>query len=131
MGTINGIGTMFYGQSRRDPDHSYITTEWFVIFYIPLFPLRSYRVHGESRELRQTTMFGVQDSKSHELQRIPLCWSQIKPILFRLWGCAVALATSIYVAATSANQTVVWISVFVGAAAAAIALGVVRHHEPL
>lgn len=42
--TINGVGTHFYGSRDEGPDGSYITTEWLVVIYIPLLPLRSMRV---------------------------------------------------------------------------------------
>ena len=44
--TLNGIGTTFYGERDLRADHSYITTEWIVIFYIPIIPIRSFRVKG-------------------------------------------------------------------------------------
>lgn len=43
MSTLNGIGTKYYGQ-RMLPDGTYITTKWFVMLYVPLFPLGSIRV---------------------------------------------------------------------------------------
>jgi hypothetical protein len=45
--TINGIGTRYYG--RRAAGHgTYIATKWIVLFYLPLIPLRSYRIFGET-----------------------------------------------------------------------------------
>jgi hypothetical protein len=46
--SINGVGWKFYGQRDFGPDGSFITTEWFIVFHIPIFPLRSYRAisHG-------------------------------------------------------------------------------------
>jgi hypothetical protein len=40
----NGIGTGYIGQSEHRPDGSYITSEWFTILYIPIFPLRCCRI---------------------------------------------------------------------------------------
>ena len=42
--TFNGIGTTLYGKREFRPDGSYITTEWFVGIYIPLWPLESMRI---------------------------------------------------------------------------------------
>jgi hypothetical protein len=42
--TFNGCGTSYYGQRDRAEDGSYITTEWVTFVYIPLLPIRSYRV---------------------------------------------------------------------------------------
>ena len=42
--TFHGIGTMRYGERDFRADGSYIVTEWFVMAYFPVFPLRSKRV---------------------------------------------------------------------------------------
>jgi hypothetical protein len=42
--TFNGIGTTFYGQSRFARDGSFVTTKWFVLGFVPLFPMSSMRV---------------------------------------------------------------------------------------
>lgn len=42
--TLNGIGTTLYGKRDFWPDGSYVTTEWFVVSWIPVFPIRSQRV---------------------------------------------------------------------------------------
>jgi len=45
LSTVNGIGFKLYG--RSDFDHetsSYLSTYYFVFFFIPLFPIRRYRV---------------------------------------------------------------------------------------
>src|SRR5208283_3737252 len=43
--TINGVGTTFVG--RRDYDrqtNTYVTNHWFVILFLPIIPIASYRV---------------------------------------------------------------------------------------
>ncbi|HLG99278.1 MAG TPA: hypothetical protein VKX49_23405 [Bryobacteraceae bacterium] len=42
--TFNGFGTKLYGKRRPAPDGSFLTTKWVVFFWIPLIPLKSYRV---------------------------------------------------------------------------------------
>lgn len=42
--TLQGIGTTFIGKRDFRSDDSYVTTEWIVIFYIPIVPIRSMRV---------------------------------------------------------------------------------------
>jgi len=42
--TFYGTGTMLIGERDYAADGSYLTTEWFVIFCLPLLPLRSLRV---------------------------------------------------------------------------------------
>ena len=44
-----GCGTALYGERDYHADRSYITTEWVVVFKIPLFPLRSLRVRHQTR----------------------------------------------------------------------------------
>ncbi len=41
---INGVGTRFYGQCDWRRDGSFQTTEWFVLMYVPVMPLKSLRV---------------------------------------------------------------------------------------
>jgi hypothetical protein len=43
--TVNGIGTGFYGSRDADrPTGSYVKTQCFCIFFIPIFAIKSYRV---------------------------------------------------------------------------------------
>ncbi|MFE2144710.1 hypothetical protein ACFXA3_23735 [Streptomyces sp. NPDC059456] len=44
MSTWNGIGTKYLGFSRKRVDGSHHATEWFVISYMPVVPLRRYRM---------------------------------------------------------------------------------------
>ncbi len=44
MHTINGIGTMLYGHYQPNADGIYIATLWFVVLFIPIFPLGAYVV---------------------------------------------------------------------------------------
>ncbi|MFA6554277.1 MAG: hypothetical protein WCS89_02100 [Candidatus Paceibacterota bacterium] len=44
MSSFNGIGTIYYGASNKKPDGSYVATEWFIIFFLPIIPLDSYRL---------------------------------------------------------------------------------------
>jgi hypothetical protein len=40
----NGFGTSYYGKRDFRSDGSWLTTKWFVIFWIPIFPIRSLRI---------------------------------------------------------------------------------------
>jgi hypothetical protein len=45
MGLVfHGIGTAVYGERDYWPDGSYVTTEWFVIAWMPIIPLYSKRI---------------------------------------------------------------------------------------
>jgi hypothetical protein len=42
--SFNGFGTTYYGARDFWPDGSYITTEWVVMLFFPIIPIRSLRV---------------------------------------------------------------------------------------
>lgn len=42
--SFNGLGTELYGKRDFAPDSSFITTKFLVVFWIPIWPLCSYRV---------------------------------------------------------------------------------------
>jgi hypothetical protein len=42
--TFHGIGTKTYGERDHWPDGSFVTTEWFVVAYLPISPSVSMRV---------------------------------------------------------------------------------------
>ena len=45
MRTFNGVGTKLYGRRDLDPaTGSYVATLYFVFLFVPLFPIRAYRV---------------------------------------------------------------------------------------
>jgi hypothetical protein len=39
-----GFGTKFFGATDRHEDGSFVTTEWVIVFSVPVVPLRSLRV---------------------------------------------------------------------------------------
>lgn len=43
-GSFNGIGTTYYGECDYRADGSYVTTEWFIVAFFPVFPIASHRV---------------------------------------------------------------------------------------
>lgn len=47
---LHGMGSTLIGRSEPHADGSYVTTEWFTIIYVPIFPVCRYRVteHFES-----------------------------------------------------------------------------------
>jgi hypothetical protein len=83
MTTINGFGTMLYGERSRKPDGTYVATLYLVFVFIPFLPLNSYLV----RRLEQGWAFAA---------RVPLSafcfwWRRLAltmPILLAagLWG---------------------------------------------
>jgi len=75
MSTINGCGTKILGDFEYFDDGSYMSIKWFVIFYIPLFPIEAYRVYHEEDNL-QSTIFVTSTSK-YNVQRIPMKWKYV------------------------------------------------------
>lgn len=72
--TINGIGTTFYGQRDFRADGSYVTTEWFVILYLPVVPIKSLRI----AETNDRTNAVIYSSESyHVLGQVPLSAIQV------------------------------------------------------
>ncbi len=52
LATFNGIGFTLYGERDREMDGSYITTWCFVVLFVPLLPLRAYRVERSGNHYR-------------------------------------------------------------------------------
>jgi hypothetical protein len=42
--SVNGCGTAIYGKRDFEADGSFVTTKWVVVFFIPVWPLKSVRV---------------------------------------------------------------------------------------
>jgi hypothetical protein len=73
---FNGCGTRFYGERERAEDGSYITTEWITFVYLPLLPIRSFRV----LPVGKGTNILVHSSQSYQTMRVPLCWEQVRNV---------------------------------------------------
>src|SRR5579863_7987006 len=75
VGTVNGVGTAYYGYRDEQPDGSYITTEFAVFFDIPLWPIRSLRVRPVgSRRVVRRGIFAREKftSQSYDVAHVPL-----------------------------------------------------------
>jgi hypothetical protein len=111
--TFNGIGTTFYGKRAFEPDDSFVTTKWFVIGFVPIFPMGSLRV----RELETTGVpFLSRTTGFDVVEDLPTHWLQV-------------LATYAY-----AVFIIAWCAYFLGASLApaakflAITAGIVLPH---
>lgn len=74
--TFNGCGTTFYGKRDIGPDGSYVCTEWITLVWVPLIPLRSFRV----LPTKDGTNLIVWHSQSYQTMKVPLSWPQIRNI---------------------------------------------------
>ncbi len=72
-----GWGTKFYCATERSNDSSFLTTQWFTFFYIPVIPVQSYRIirgasdykwHGYTAT--STTYFQVLECKRLQMNHI-------------------------------------------------------------
>jgi hypothetical protein len=74
--SINGCGTRYYGKRDKLQDGSYITTEWITLFFIPIIPLRSFRVRSVSKQSTWALIASAKDEK-FMVARVPLNWKQV------------------------------------------------------
>jgi hypothetical protein len=86
---VNGIGKAYYGKRDFAENGSYITTEWFVFLFVPIFPLGSFRV-------KLLPIFDPQAEREY----------YVKPVGFDFWqvwkghlilGAAVVFLGAVYV----------------------------------
>jgi hypothetical protein len=82
-----GFGTGFRSDTPLLPDGTFITTKWITLFYVPIIPLRSYRVKylGSSSEFHFTGFSST--SQYHIMQKIP--WDARKVTKFWLYIIAI------------------------------------------
>ena len=74
--TLKGCGTKFYGKRDEDTDGSYITTEWITLAYLPLIPLRSFRICPTGKGTNAI----VYNSQEFRAQKVPLNKRQVRNI---------------------------------------------------
>jgi hypothetical protein len=67
--SLNGIGTTLVGKRDFRFDDSYITTQWIILFWLPIFPLRSLRVRPSGRS-GWTTHYTVYDETPPNIKQV-------------------------------------------------------------
>ena len=90
MYSINKCGTTLYG--KRDvsaSDGSYIATEWFIIFGLPIIPLRTYRVIKGETELGGGIGFGT--TTNYVMKKDDFNWRQVIYTYLTGWGALVLI----------------------------------------
>ena len=59
---INGMGSTLFGHSEPRDDGSYVTTEWFTLLWIPVFPVCRYRlIRHEEDSTPFSTPYTIQE----------------------------------------------------------------------
>lgn len=69
-----GIGTNYYGRRDIKQDGSYITTEWIIFIYFPVFPIASFRVRPTGNSINVV----VFRSTKYHATKVPLCLPQVR-----------------------------------------------------
>ena len=88
--SVNGIGTKYYGKRDKAVDGTYTTTLFFSFFYIPLIPLRSFRV----LPVGEPTGGFFWGTQHYQATRTPLNWLQV----FNVYVAAIVIVFGIIVA---------------------------------
>jgi hypothetical protein len=58
--TLHGTGTTLYGERDYWPDGSFVTTEWAVLGWVPIFPTFSKRI-----SYTQTSLYAIYDASGY------------------------------------------------------------------
>lgn len=74
--TWNGCGTRYCGKREVGADGSYITTEWVTLVWVPLVPLRSFRVLPTGKGFN----IGIAANQGYMSARVPLHWIQVRNV---------------------------------------------------
>ena len=88
--TLNGIGTTLYGAREFLPDGSYITTEWLVLIYVPVIPLRSIRMlpSGDRKHygVYSSSRYTVLEKKKHDVRQISAVYAWFAVVVGSFWA---------------------------------------------
>lgn len=83
MVTMNGMGMTLFGKADvHTSDDSYLATRWFVIFFLPIFPLGTFRVIKLKQEGTRTEYNTVD---------VPTNFLQIFKTYLFIYGCTAFL----------------------------------------
>ena len=92
MSTFNGIGTKFYGSTDYASDGSYVTTNWFVIFYLPIIPIESLRIIEEG-----STNYIIYNSQQYKAIKVKLHKKQVIKTYSWTYGIIGLIVLSAYI----------------------------------
>ena len=76
-----GIGSILIGKSETAQDGSYWSTEWFIVFYIPLFPIARYRVIKHPGTLWDSTEYTILDKSPPKLVEVARVYAILLMVL--------------------------------------------------
>lgn len=78
---INGFGTMFYGKRDFWPDRSYTTTKFAVVLFVPVFPLKSFRVRKLGPAGPWSTSYIVSSESPLSIRQVVYIYSFIAGVM--------------------------------------------------
>lgn len=110
-GTINGFGTKHFGKANHieNPDNKweeFDTTLWFVLFWLPMIPLRSYRIRQKHWIFQEEDVnMGTENGGFGISQKIPykiidkykLNWKQIFKTYLIVYGLIIIFFFILYI----------------------------------
>jgi len=68
-----GIGVDFYGKKNYNPnDTSYTSIEWFVFIFLPIIPLKAFRIRKIGHEIANYIIYRRESIKYDIISQIPL-----------------------------------------------------------
>jgi hypothetical protein len=91
---INLIGQAFYGRGTvSKKDGSFTSTLWYVLFYLPLVPVETYRIMGYNQIEKRfmPRVFALDEYIPYERRKLDLDYVQIVTTLVGVWTMAAAL----------------------------------------
>jgi len=86
MGSFNGFGTNFFGHSKVEHDESYVATEFIIVFFLPVFPLGSYRIYNSEIAENSRSFFGSSKNTKYRLKKIKLDLLQVFEVYAIVYG---------------------------------------------
>ena len=78
-----GCGTKLYFASKKLEDGSFVTTQWFIIFFIPIFPIQSYRIIKGSETTQFSGVYISSSTNIYVIENLRIEWGHVlKAYLF-------------------------------------------------
>lgn len=70
--SLQGIGVELYGQADKRSDSSYVAVKWFVIFFLPVYPIECLRVRKGSDHSSGIPGFYISNQTQYQiLEKVP------------------------------------------------------------
>jgi thiol-disulfide isomerase/thioredoxin len=100
LGTIVGFGTKLYG--KKDTAEGKIKTKWITLFYVPVFPLKSYLVYFE--QVLRGSVTG--STTQYQLRELPKLYKpQVIPVMVVVWPLIILIALAALIQGLTPNAS--------------------------